>query len=104
MRILFITGEFPPMRGSIGDHTARIASAVAARGHEAGIITASQAQGAHHPDAMLYPVIDSWGIGAWSTIAAIARGYDLLHLEYQAGAFGMGLPVQFLADGLRLLS
>jgi glycosyltransferase involved in cell wall biosynthesis len=104
MRILFITGEFPPMRGSIGDHTARIAAAVVARGHTVGIVTSVKAQGATHPTAQVYPVIQEWGMGAWGKIAEIARDYDLLHLEYQAGAFGMGLPMQFLADGLRLLT
>jgi glycosyltransferase involved in cell wall biosynthesis len=104
MRILFITGEFPPMRGSIGDHTARIASAVAGQGHQVGIVTSTKAQGATHPHAKVYPIMDGWGMGAWGKLAAIAQEYDLLHLEYQAGAFGMGLPVQFLADGLRLLT
>lgn len=104
MRILFITGEFPPMRGSIGDHTARIAAAVAAQGHTVGIVTSVKAQGATHLTATIYPVVSEWGMGSWNKIAEIAQNYDLLHLEYQAGAFGMGLPMQFLADGLRLLT
>lgn len=104
MKILFITGEFPPMRGSIGDHTARIAAAVASQGHKVGVVTSTKAQGATHPQAEIYPVVETWGMGAWGKIANIAQNYDLLHLEYQAGAFGMGLPMQFLADGLRLLT
>ena len=104
MRILYVTGEFPPMRGSIGDHTARLATAVMAQGHEVGILTDARAKGAQLAGAEVLPIIEKWGIAAWPKIAKVMGAYDVLHLEYQAGAFGMGLATQLLADGMRLLT
>ncbi len=104
MRILYVTGEFPPMRGSIGDHTARLATAVMKDGHQVGILTDCKAQGAELFGAEVLPIIKKWDITAWPKIARVMRRYDVLHLEYQAGAFGMGLPTQLLADGMRLLT
>lgn len=104
MRILYVTGEFPPMRGSIGDHTARLATAVMKEGHQVGILTDTRAQDAQLAGAEILPIIKKWGIGAWPKIANVMQRYDVLHLEYQAGAFGMGWPTQLLADGMRLLT
>lgn len=104
LRILLLTGEFPPMRGSVGDHTARLATTLAARGHRVGVVTSSRAAGATLAGVRLYPRIDGWNAGAWPGIARIAQNYDVIHLEYQAGAFGMGVAPQLMADGLRLLS
>jgi glycosyltransferase involved in cell wall biosynthesis len=92
------------MRGSIGDHTARLATAIMKLGHEAGILTDVAAEGAVLDGARVFPMIEKWDMRAWRKIARVAKDYDVLHLEYQAGAFGMGLPTQFLGDGMRLLT
>jgi glycosyltransferase involved in cell wall biosynthesis len=104
MRVLYITGEFPPMRGSIGDHTARLATAVMAQGHEVGVLTSTEARGAKLPGAEIFPLVEQWNLGSWRAIGEAARGYDVLHLEYQAGAFGMGLAPQLMADATRLFT
>ncbi|MGH2541759.1 MAG: glycosyltransferase family 4 protein [Ardenticatenaceae bacterium] len=104
MRILYITGEFPPMRGSVGDHTARLASAIRDAGHEVAVLTSTRAQGGELPGVHVLPIVERWGVTSWPGIARVAGKYDVLHLEYQAAAFGMELVPQFMPDAMRLLA
>jgi len=39
MRIVLITGEFPPMQGGMGDFTNELGKALAELGHEVHVIT-----------------------------------------------------------------
>ncbi len=104
MQLLFVTGEFPPMRGGVGDYTARLAETIAAQGHEVGVITSVQARGAASEGVEVMPRVRGWGFGSWREIVAVAQGYDLIHLQYQAGAFEMRPATQLLPDVLRLLA
>ena len=98
MRVLFITGEYPPMQGGVGDCTNEIAQGLAALGAEVRVLTSTQA-GAHHVSRItVLPVIARWG---WSSLRAIknaAREFapDIIHIQYQTGAFGMHPAIDFL--------
>lgn len=94
MRVLFVTGEFAPLQGGVGDCTGEIARAVAARGVDATVLT-STAPGAPAEETRdgirIERKIGRWG---WGSIAAL-RDYaadakaDVVHIQYQTGAFGM---------------
>lgn len=98
-RILLVTGEYPPLRGGISDYTTLLREALAARGAESVVLTSPGAQG----DDVL--TVDGWD---WSTLRAMRRvisehAIDVVHIQYQAGAFQMHpalnlLPV--IAPGL----
>ena len=100
MRTLFIAGEFPPRVGGLGDYTDRLAAALAARGDEVAVVTAvppaptevanRDAVWAGGPDARAYATVPRWGPGAWRTIARHIRAErpDVVHLQYQAAAYG----------------
>jgi polysaccharide biosynthesis protein PslF len=92
------------MRGGVGDYTEQLASRLAKQELDVGVLTSVGAAGAGTSAAKIYPTIRSWGFRSWQEVAARARGYDIIHLQYQAGAFGMRPAPQFLPDIVRLLA
>lgn len=89
-RILFLTGEYPPLRGGVGDYTQRLAQELAARGWAVEIATR---QLPIHPSDGL-PVrwqLASWGRPLWQMLRNLRRSgwRGVLHLQYQAGAFDL---------------
>lgn len=106
MRVLFVTGEFPPMQGGVGDCTKEIALALAADGVEVSVVTSTKAAGQAwdaqaplHPLAFTFqPTVKSWD---WSALPLIAKCMrecqaDVVHLQFQTGAFSMHPSIYFL--------
>ena len=58
MKVLFITGEFPPMQGGVGDYTREIGLALRDLGCTVAI--ASSAQAGPIPGLAVYPAIKSF--------------------------------------------
>ena len=98
MRIGLISGEYPPMRGGVGDFTRQLALALARAGHEIHLIVPTGAARPAPPGLTLHPVIRRWSFPALFQIRRIAAHADLhlLDLQYQALAYGMTLPIHFL--------
>ena len=101
MRVLFITGEFPPMQGGVGDCTNEIAKELAARDIQVQVLTVTKAQdefGILNPKFKIRPVISKWDWSSLSAIANVCREYapDIVHIQYQTGAFGMHPAINFL--------
>lgn len=101
--VLLVTGEFPPRAGGVGDYTARLAEALAARGQRAKVLTSRQppAEPAEGPPA--WRTVPDWG---WRCLRSIetaldASGARLVHLQYQAGAFELKGAVNLLPLWLR---
>ena len=105
-RILLVSGEYPPDEGGVADYTRCLAEALAARGLAVAVLCARR--GAQKPEALDGRIENSvtvfrqadprWG---WNSLAAarrLARSWraDWLHLQYQAAAFGLGLPIHLL--------
>jgi glycosyltransferase involved in cell wall biosynthesis len=100
MKIGLVTGEFPPLKGGVGDYTHELAKALAALGQAVHVVTirpcaAFQPAGAAFT---LHPVIGRWSFAALFQIRALARELqlDILNLQYQAAAYGLSAPVHFL--------
>src|SRR4051794_17374700 len=100
LRVLFITGEFPPMQGGVGDCTNEIALALIKRGVQVSVLTTAIQQplllppsfdvGKHLP-LQIHRRIKKWD---WSALSQIRRPLaetqpDIYHIQYQTGAFGM---------------
>ena len=102
MRIGFVTGEYPPLCGGVGDYTRLLALHLAARGAEIHILTGRAGQ---RSDASItvYPRIGHWSIGALGQARRWAQeqNLDIAHLQYQTAAFGMSPWVHFLPLLLR---
>ncbi|MBX5444330.1 glycosyltransferase [Sphaerobacter sp.] len=100
-RVLFVTGEYPPMRGGVGDYTARLVAALADTGWQASILTATAAR--DNDDPRVLPWVSRWDWSARRTVrrALEATGADLVHIQYQTGAFAMHPVINLLPTLLR---
>lgn len=93
-RILFVTGEYPPMPGGVGAYTQELARALADLGHPVAVVTDRRAQDATQtPDhrVTVYPVVRGWGWTAVVQVARLARALaaDWIHVQYQTAAYAM---------------
>lgn len=91
-RVLLLTGEYPPLRGGISDYTALLREALA----ELGVASLVLASAGAHGDGV--ETVDAWD---WSMPRTLRRlvdehAIDLVHIQYQAGAFQMHPAVNLL--------
>ena len=103
MKVLFVSGEFPPMQGGVGDYTRELALALAEQGCTVQVVTSAAA--GHVEGLAVYPVVESWGWGSWrQLLEAIRReAPDVVHVQYQAAAYAMHPAINFFPRRLRLL-
>ena len=126
MRICFVSGEYPPMQGGVGDYTRELGRALVQMGHQVVAVTFARALPAagqpplacassssdeascqalrEAPEADVLPVVQGWNWRSWSHVLNAARRSrsDLVHIQYQTAAFGMHPAVNFLPLRLRL--
>jgi glycosyltransferase involved in cell wall biosynthesis len=104
MRILFITGEFPPMQGGVGDCTNEIAQGLAARGADVQVLTSTQARDLRRsssvvrpPSFVVRPIIERWDWSSHRVLARVLREFapHIAHIQYQTGAFAMHPAINF---------
>jgi glycosyltransferase involved in cell wall biosynthesis len=107
--VCMLTGELPPDRGGVGDYTARLSDALAARGVPVGILTRAR------PDvparrllgASRVPVhghVPNWDARVWPLVGRALRQLGprpLLHIQFQAGAYDLGGSVHLLPSLVR---
>ncbi len=103
MRVLFVSGEFPPMQGGVGDYTREIGLALGDLGCEVHVATSTLAGPVE--GLMIHPVVERWNWGCWGQILDLVRRHqvDIVHVQYQAAAYGMHPAINFLPERLRLL-
>ena len=91
MHILFVTGEYPPMRGGVGAYTATLADALMDHGVEVSVLSAPQAAEAKHRSAVPIFPQKRWSPTIWYTVPHLARQIhaDWIHVQYQTAAFSM---------------
>lgn len=105
MRVLLITGEFPPMQGGVGDCTNAIARGLVALGVDVRVLT-SQASSSQQPaggDAIRHSPsvmrsIAKWDWSSLRTITNVVRAFapDIVHIQYQTAAYAMRPAINFL--------
>jgi glycosyltransferase involved in cell wall biosynthesis len=103
VRILFATGEFPPMQGGVGDYTREIALALHDQGCQVHVVSSTQAGPV--PGLSIHPVVEHWNWGCWRTFFdLIGRCQpDVVHIQYQAAAYAMHPAINLLPRRLGLL-
>ena len=84
-KVLFVTGEYPPLAGGVGDYTANLRMALAAMGTRTVVLAS---RGAAGEDVR---TVRRWGWASAGRVLQIAHReqVDVVHIQYQAGAFGM---------------
>ena len=109
--VCLVTGEFPPQIGGLGDYTHYLATALAEAGAQANILTAADAQPAKtssppHQDALPYQLshsINGWGRGLFTGVERHIERLQpqVVHIQYQTGAYGMQPAINLLPRWLR---
>lgn len=102
-RILFVTGEYPPRIGGVGDHVVRLAEGLRAQGVTCFVATESRT--VDQPDAGLHAVAGRYPLQAVLRTLQIVRRVrpDVVHVHYQAGAFARPGELLLLAWLLKRL-
>lgn len=94
MRILIVTGSYPPMRCGIGDYSQGLAYAFAiARKNKVGIVTSISGAGEGKTDGIeIFPVIEKWSLREVLKVIKIIRHWspDIVHIQYPTQGYGNG--------------
>ncbi len=95
-RVLLITGEYPPMQGGISGYTELLRSELELQGIQT-VVLSSHASSADE-------TVETWSWGAISTVREIVSRHriDIVHVQYQAGAFAMHPVVNLLSRLIRV--
>lgn len=98
MKVLLITGAYPPMHCGVGDYTSKLAAALEAiSGVTPGVLTSVAASESVDRPTNFFPVIDEWGLSSISRVIDVMRQFkpDIVHLQYPA-SFGRVFMPNFL--------
>lgn len=104
MKVLFVTGEYPPMKGGIADYTAALAEALGQVDVESCVLTSTgAATGTRKPEVCVFPIVKKWDFGIWGTVARTIESSqaECVHIQYQTAAFGMHPAINLLPIWLR---
>lgn len=106
MRVLFITGEFPPMQGGVGDYTWSLGSTLARQGVDVHVLTSHEAGPQHLiPPGIdnVYPDCADWRWGLARQVRSLARELqpDVVHIQYQSAAYDLHPAINLLPRALR---
>lgn len=106
LRVLFITGEYPPMQGGVGDYTWTLGATLAGQGIDVHVLTSQQAGPSHLAPrgvANVYPQLSSWGWGMRHQVAEVVEEIqpDVVHIQYQAAAFDLHPAINLLPRFLK---
>ena len=73
--ILFVSGEYPPDVGGVGDYTARLRAELSDRGWPSRVLTRSQ--------------VRRWDARSVLWLLRMGRRSNIVHIQFQAGAFDL---------------
>jgi glycosyltransferase involved in cell wall biosynthesis len=106
MHIALLSAEYPPQPGGVGDYTRRLALALAAQGHDLTILTGHTSATPGPAECLtMRACTGGWGWRCWPNIIAALDQVrpDILHIQYQTGAYGMHPAINLLPWRLRAL-
>jgi glycosyltransferase involved in cell wall biosynthesis len=89
MRVLLVSGAYPPMRCGIGDYTAHLAQALGRRGDVAVAVMTDTAAGMTFNEVVLFPNVQTWGIRDIPAILGQMRQWrpDIVHVQYPSHSY-----------------
>lgn len=91
MKILFVTGSFPPQVCGVGDYTASLANALARQQNDVVVVTTALngALPANQDRVRVHHEIPSWGPACLGRLAGVLRREraDIVHLQYPTQGF-----------------
>lgn len=95
MRVLLITGSYPPMRCGIGDYSCNLAEALAVDPEiHVGVLTSVSGGKMGKSDGIkIFPVIKRWSLAEAPKVIKIIRHWspDIVHVQHPTQGYGNGL-------------
>lgn len=109
LRVGMVTAEYPPMHGGVGDYTAILSQHLALLGAKVVVITGGIDPSPSNRQVVqegpeIVRAIARWDFRILRQVPALARRLelDLVHIQYQAGAYALHPAVHLLPLALRL--
>ena len=109
MRVMIVSGSYPPMKCGVGDYTARLANALAELpGTEVAVLTDRRAHVSRcHGRLTILPEVATWRLRGLREALAVVRAWkpDVVHLQYPTQGYGSGwlqwlLPLLLKLQGI----
>ncbi|MFH1309184.1 MAG: glycosyltransferase [Candidatus Omnitrophota bacterium] len=95
MKILMVTGSYPPMRCGIGDYSGTLAKTLAESSKiRIGVLTSVSDRGIDKSDKVeVFPVIKKWSLFEILKFVEIVQNWspNIIHIQYPSQAYGKGL-------------
>lgn len=111
IKVCLLTGEFPPQVGGVGDYTHHLATALSTIGLQVEVFTSPSssyrspvlAETAESHLYRLHRIIMRWDFHLLGQTEALIDELqpDIVHIQYQTGAYGMHPAIAFLPRWLR---
>jgi len=95
MRVLLLSGSYPPMKCGVGDYTFQLCQALAETpGTSVGVVTHLMADVDGAPGVEIFPITRKWGIADLSAVIRVVRAWrgDVLHVQYPTQGYRGWLP------------
>lgn len=100
MKILLVTGSFPPGKCGIGDYSYRLAKVLAAQPdmHVGVLTSASFGDGQMYEGIEMFPVVHGWRMREIQKFVKLIRSWspDIVHVQYPTQGYAGGLLSWFL--------
>jgi len=100
MRLLLITGSYPPLKCGVGDYSYNLVKSLAANLEiQVGVLTTVSASQANQPAGVkVFPVMKTWGLSEAHKIKEVIKSWspDIVHIQYPTQGYGGGLLPWFL--------
>jgi glycosyltransferase involved in cell wall biosynthesis len=114
MHVLFITGEYPPQPGGVGDYTQQVARALVKRHHHCSVLTIDQGKwlihrlctnGKQQTHSLALSQTAEWDWRSWDAVyaAIVDQNPEIIHIQYQTGAYKMHPAINLLPKRLAWL-
>jgi len=107
LKVLLLSGAFPPMRCGVGDYTERLATALAQQpGVRVAVVTNRQPGGPSSLGAVeVHREMDRWRIGELPQLRDRVRAFrpDVVHLQYPTQGYGAVTGLSVLPCAARTL-
>ncbi|NLD43202.1 MAG: glycosyltransferase family 4 protein [Chloroflexi bacterium] len=110
LRVLLVTGEYPPMQGGVADYTRILGEEMAAQGAEVHVLTSPEGRGPAGSPVTVHATMKDWG---WRSLRAALKRLraevrpDVVNIQYQTAAYAMHPAVNalpLLAPGLPVVT
>lgn len=91
MRILLVSGTFPPMKCGVGNYTADLSVSLAKRaGVEVGVLTSAGADESAAPGVRVLPAARGWGMADVPRIVSVLRSWrpDIVNFQFPTNVYG----------------